>query len=110
MAYSSSSPPILDSHVHLWPASASNSSSHSWMTPGHPLAHPHLVPNYLRATTLLSSPPPPPPPPPLLPTAPSSASYTSKPTTPCPRCPPPALPPTSRHGPPSHSPSSDRGR
>lgn len=42
---------VIDSHIHLWPESASSASptGHSWMTPGMPLAKPHLLPNYLSA-------------------------------------------------------------
>nr|OQO16914.1 hypothetical protein B0A51_16055 [Rachicladosporium sp. CCFEE 5018] len=41
---------LIDSHIHLWPASASNKNAHTWMTPGMPLAKPHLLSNYLLAT------------------------------------------------------------
>ncbi|KAK6429365.1 L-rhamnono-gamma-lactonase [Oleoguttula sp. CCFEE 5521] len=40
----------IDSHIHLWPSSASNESAHSWMTPGMPLAKPHLLSDYFHAT------------------------------------------------------------
>ncbi|KAF2757974.1 hypothetical protein EJ05DRAFT_538242 [Pseudovirgaria hyperparasitica] len=44
-------PKILDSHIHLWPASAANPQSHTWMQtqPGHthPLAHEHSISDYL---------------------------------------------------------------
>ncbi|KAK6438747.1 L-rhamnono-gamma-lactonase [Oleoguttula sp. CCFEE 5521] len=45
-------PPIslIDSHIHLWPSTASNEDAHSWMTPGMPLAKPHLLSDYLIAT------------------------------------------------------------
>lgn len=33
--------PFIDSHIHLWPSSASNGSAHAWMSPGHALAKPH---------------------------------------------------------------------
>lgn len=43
------SPPnrILDSHIHLWPASASNLQGHSWMTPGHHLTRQYGIQDYL---------------------------------------------------------------
>lgn len=41
---------IIDSHVHLWPESASNESGHSWMTPGMPLAKQHILPDYYQAS------------------------------------------------------------
>ncbi|GAB7364628.1 hypothetical protein MBLNU230_g5432t1 [Neophaeotheca triangularis] len=43
---------LLDSHIHLWPTSAANTSptGHSWMTPGMPLAKQHLLSNYLSAS------------------------------------------------------------
>lgn len=47
---------LLDSHVHLWPPSATTSTAHAWMTPAtHPLARRHSIAEY-RACT--SSPPP----------------------------------------------------
>ncbi|KAJ9646503.1 L-rhamnono-gamma-lactonase [Coniosporium tulheliwenetii] len=42
---------ILDSHIHLWPASAANPSSHAWMTPGAHLAKQYSVSDYLSAST-----------------------------------------------------------
>jgi L-rhamnono-1,4-lactonase len=41
---------IIDSHVHLWPQSASNEGGHVWMTPGMPLAKQHILPNYYQAS------------------------------------------------------------
>ena len=41
---------ILDSHVHLWPASAANSESHAWMTPSDmPLARSFEMEEYIGA-------------------------------------------------------------
>ena len=40
---------IIDSHIHLWPQSASNESGHSWMTPGMPLAKQHVLSDYYQA-------------------------------------------------------------
>lgn len=37
---------IIDSHIHLWPAETANEDGHAWMTPGMPLAKPHLLPDY----------------------------------------------------------------
>ena len=39
-------PRIIDSHIHLWPASASNESGHRWMTPGFILSKEHVLSNY----------------------------------------------------------------
>ena len=41
---------IIDSHIHLWPQSASNEADHSWMTPGMPLARQHILPDYYDAS------------------------------------------------------------
>lgn len=41
---------ILDAHIHLWPASAANPSSHTWMTPGAHLAKQYSVSDYLSAS------------------------------------------------------------
>ncbi|KAL1582920.1 hypothetical protein WHR41_08403 [Cladosporium halotolerans] len=41
---------IIDSHIHLWPKSASNEDGHSWMTPGMPLARQHILPDYYDAS------------------------------------------------------------
>ena len=41
---------IIDSHIHLWPEETSNEQGHSWMTPGMPLAKPHLLKDYCRAS------------------------------------------------------------
>lgn len=39
-------PKILDSHIHLWPATATSSTNHSWMTPGHHLSKRHSITDY----------------------------------------------------------------
>jgi L-rhamnono-1,4-lactonase len=41
---------IIDSHIHLWPQSASNESGHTWMTPGMPLAKQHVLSDYYQAS------------------------------------------------------------
>ncbi|KAM0720145.1 hypothetical protein Q7P37_004281 [Cladosporium fusiforme] len=46
---------IVDSHVHLWPESASNESGHVWMTPGMPLAKQHILPDYYHASNQTST-------------------------------------------------------
>ncbi|KAH7325993.1 hypothetical protein B0I35DRAFT_474699 [Stachybotrys elegans] len=40
--------PIIDSHVHIWPSSATD--SHTWMTPDNPLRSAHSVEQYREAT------------------------------------------------------------
>ncbi|KAF2765458.1 hypothetical protein EJ03DRAFT_207538 [Teratosphaeria nubilosa] len=40
---------VIDSHIHLWPPETSNENGHSWMTPGMPLAKPHLLERYYSA-------------------------------------------------------------
>lgn len=40
----------IDSHIHLWPLETSNEDGHAWMTPGNPLAKPHLLEHYLHAS------------------------------------------------------------
>ncbi|CAO2657874.1 Nn.00g071340.m01.CDS01 [Neocucurbitaria sp. VM-36] len=64
------SPPqrILDSHIHLWPATSTQPTHHGWMTPGHQLAKRHGIADYkavvstsAKPNSLSSSPPPPPP-------------------------------------------------
>ncbi|KAE8823070.1 hypothetical protein PTNB85_10249 [Pyrenophora teres f. teres] len=45
---------ILDTHIHLWPSTATSSSNHSWMTRGNILAKRHGISDYLAIT----SPPP----------------------------------------------------
>lgn len=45
---------ILDTHVHLWPSTATSPTAHAWMTPGHFFAHRHGIAEYKAAT--LSSP------------------------------------------------------
>ncbi|KAB8446214.1 hypothetical protein FH972_025196 [Carpinus fangiana] len=58
--------PLIDSHIHLWPASASNSTAHAWMSPDLTLTKPHELSDYLEAasqppsTTSTSSTSPPP--------------------------------------------------
>jgi L-rhamnono-1,4-lactonase len=41
---------IVDSHIHLWPQSASNENGHTWMTPGMPLAKQHVLSDYYQAS------------------------------------------------------------
>ncbi|KAF1832590.1 hypothetical protein BDW02DRAFT_649019 [Decorospora gaudefroyi] len=41
---------ILDSHIHLWPSTATSPSGHGWMTPGHRLAKRHGISDYLAIT------------------------------------------------------------
>jgi len=41
---------IIDSHIHLWPASAANSAGHSWMTPDFILTKQHLLQEYYKAS------------------------------------------------------------
>jgi len=41
---------LLDTHIHLWPATAASSAAHSWMTPGHFLATRHGIAEYKAAT------------------------------------------------------------
>ncbi|KAL5378170.1 hypothetical protein DPSP01_009282 [Paraphaeosphaeria sporulosa] len=43
-------PTILDSHIHLWPSTATSSQDHAWMTPGLFLARRHGVHDYAAAT------------------------------------------------------------
>lgn len=43
---------IIDSHIHLWPEETSNEDGHLWMTPGMPLAKPHLLSHYRQAARL----------------------------------------------------------
>jgi L-rhamnono-1,4-lactonase len=44
--------PIIDSHIHLWPASAANQNGYSWMTSGHSLAKEHILSDYDKASTV----------------------------------------------------------
>lgn len=46
---------IIDSHVHIIPSSAANSTSHAWLHPSHPLARQWSVADYL-ATSSPSNP------------------------------------------------------
>ncbi|KAI8933719.1 hypothetical protein NX059_009435 [Plenodomus lindquistii] len=41
---------ILDSHIHLWPGTATTSNHHGWMTAGHFLAKRHGIQDYLDVT------------------------------------------------------------
>ncbi|KAK3723161.1 L-rhamnono-gamma-lactonase [Vermiconidia calcicola] len=41
---------VVDSHIHLWPEETANETGHAWMTPGMPLAMPHLLSDYYRAS------------------------------------------------------------
>ncbi|KAF1988557.1 hypothetical protein K402DRAFT_351794 [Aulographum hederae CBS 113979] len=41
---------IIDSHIHLWPQSASNNASHGWMKEGEHLTRQFSVEDYLRAS------------------------------------------------------------
>ena len=41
--------PIIDSHIHLWPGKTANEEGHAWMTPGMPLAKPHMLEDYCKA-------------------------------------------------------------
>ncbi|KAI4647437.1 uncharacterized protein J4E79_010295 [Alternaria viburni] len=43
--------PILDTHIHLWPSTATSSSNHGWMTPGHHLSKRHGISDYLSITS-----------------------------------------------------------
>ncbi|KAF1971639.1 hypothetical protein BU23DRAFT_569800 [Bimuria novae-zelandiae CBS 107.79] len=43
-------PKILDSHIHLWPSTATSSTDHAWMTPGFFLAKQHGIQEYDAAT------------------------------------------------------------
>lgn len=49
IAVTMSSHEIIDSHIHLWPEETSHEQAHTWMTPGMPLAKPHLLGNYRSA-------------------------------------------------------------
>lgn len=46
---------ILDSHIHLWPASAANHESHAWMNKGDLLAKQYSISEYLAASSPSSS-------------------------------------------------------
>jgi L-rhamnono-1,4-lactonase len=41
---------IFDSHIHLWPGSAANPASHSWMQPGAHLSTQYSINDYVAAT------------------------------------------------------------
>ncbi|TKA33258.1 hypothetical protein B0A50_00811 [Salinomyces thailandicus] len=41
---------IIDSHIHLWPEETSDEQGHAWMTPGMPLAKPHVLSDYYQAS------------------------------------------------------------
>ncbi|KAF2017669.1 hypothetical protein BU24DRAFT_155586 [Aaosphaeria arxii CBS 175.79] len=47
---------ILDTHIHLWPSTATTSKNHGWMQPGHFLSKRHGISDYL-STTHSTSPP-----------------------------------------------------
>jgi L-rhamnono-1,4-lactonase len=42
---------ILDSHIHLWPQSAANAKSHSWMQLGEQLTKQYSIQDYLSASS-----------------------------------------------------------
>lgn len=42
-------PTIIDSHIHLWPASAANPAGHGWMNEGDMLTKEHVLSDYCRA-------------------------------------------------------------
>ncbi|KAH8723153.1 hypothetical protein GQ44DRAFT_685499 [Phaeosphaeriaceae sp. PMI808] len=42
---------ILDTHIHLWPATSLTPHHHSWMTPNHILTKRHGPTDYIRVTT-----------------------------------------------------------
>lgn len=42
--------PVLDTHIHLWPSTATSPTNHGWMTPGLFLAKRHGVEEYRAAT------------------------------------------------------------
>ncbi|USP79139.1 hypothetical protein yc1106_06413 [Curvularia clavata] len=42
---------ILDSHIHLWPSTATSSTDHGWMTPDHFLSKRHGITDYLSIAT-----------------------------------------------------------
>lgn len=44
-------PKIIDTHIHLWPSTATAPTDHGWMTQGHPLAKRHGVADYDNATS-----------------------------------------------------------
>ncbi|OAG15035.1 hypothetical protein CC77DRAFT_488468 [Alternaria alternata] len=46
-----SSSGVLDTHIHLWPSTATSSSNHGWMSPGHHLAKRHGISDYLTITS-----------------------------------------------------------
>ena len=41
---------ILDSHTHFWPLETANEEGHAWMKQGMPLAKPHLLSDYYKAS------------------------------------------------------------
>ncbi|KAF1954624.1 hypothetical protein CC80DRAFT_389134, partial [Byssothecium circinans] len=41
---------LLDTHIHLWPSTATSPTDHAWMSPGHKLAQRHGISDY-QATT-----------------------------------------------------------
>lgn len=42
---------LLDTHIHLWPSTATSPSDHGWMTPNHFLAKRHGISDYLSITS-----------------------------------------------------------
>ncbi|KIW08944.1 uncharacterized protein PV09_00858 [Verruconis gallopava] len=46
---------ILDAHIHLWPSSAANEASHSWMVPGGHLTKQYSLGDYLEAVAPAAS-------------------------------------------------------
>ncbi|KAK8228797.1 hypothetical protein HDK77DRAFT_483841 [Phyllosticta capitalensis] len=56
MASTSTPRRILDSHIHLWPATSANEDGHTWMTPSAPLTRPYLLSDYLSATSTSPAP------------------------------------------------------
>ena len=45
---------LLDAHIHLWPSTATSSTDHAWMSPGHKMAQRHGISEY--KPTVSSSP------------------------------------------------------
>jgi L-rhamnono-1,4-lactonase len=46
---------ILDTHIHLWPSTATSSTNHRWMVPGHILCKRYGVSDYLAITNAAST-------------------------------------------------------
>lgn len=48
-------PKLLDTHIHLWPSTATSNTDHAWMTtPEHPLAKRHGISDYQHAISASS--------------------------------------------------------